>query len=212
MVQKPKQLRPIVLTLKIHSGWCRGLSLKSPKGLHTRPTSSRTREAIWNSLLGRIEQADIADVFCGSGAVGIEGLSRGAASCWFVEQNRAALQALEANLRVLWQRATQADRSVNWTVCQGDAVKALARAAAERFDIVWLDPPYAQIGTLVERIWPEVDRCLRPEGVGILESDEQGAKALTSYLAGTDNSALLQKQKRYGKTWVSFVSKSERAL
>ena len=90
--------------MRIIAGNWRGRPLVAPKGDATRPTADRTREALFSMLvsrLGSFEGLAVADLFAGSGALGIEALSRGAASCLFVEQDRAALDALKANLAKL---------------------------------------------------------------------------------------------------------------
>ncbi len=106
----------------------------TPVGTATRPTTDRAREAIFNSLgsSGVLDGAVFADLFAGSGAVGIEALSRGAARCVFVERDRAALRALDDNLDALDLR----DRS---KVLAADALSAAATIDA---DIVFADPPY----------------------------------------------------------------------
>jgi 16S rRNA (guanine966-N2)-methyltransferase len=106
----------------------------SPAGTSTRPTTDRVREAVFNSLgsAGVLEGAVVADLFAGSGAIGIEALSRGAARCVFVERDRVALRALDENLDALDVR----DRS---KVVAADAVSAAATIDA---DIVFADPPY----------------------------------------------------------------------
>src|SRR3546814_13983274 len=86
--------------MRIIAGQWRGRSIDAPKGDTTRPTADRTREALFSMLtsrLGSFEGLAVADLFAGSGALGLEALSRGAASCIFVEQDRAALDALHAN-------------------------------------------------------------------------------------------------------------------
>jgi 16S rRNA (guanine966-N2)-methyltransferase len=106
--------------------------LKSLPGLDVRPTPDRLREALFNVLAPRIEGAIFADLYAGTGAVGIEALSRGAAKAIFVEQNRAAVQIIRENLRAL---GTEPRAEVR----QGRATAMLAKIDA---DIVFMDPPY----------------------------------------------------------------------
>ncbi|MAC11937.1 MAG: 16S rRNA (guanine(966)-N(2))-methyltransferase RsmD, partial [Sphingorhabdus sp.] len=90
--------------MRIISGQYRGRKLAAPKGDATRPTADRTREALFSMLTSRLGSFDdlaVLDLFSGSGALGLEALSRGAASCLFVEQDRAALDALKANIAAL---------------------------------------------------------------------------------------------------------------
>lgn len=120
--------------MRVIAGELRGRRLQAPKGDATRPTSDRVREATFNALgsLGAVDGATVLDGFAGSGALGIEALSRGAAHCLFVERDRAALDALRANLATL---GLGPDRA---TVQPGDI-----GAATGRFDLALLDPPYA---------------------------------------------------------------------
>ena len=120
--------------MRVIAGHWRGRGLVAPKGATTRPTADRTREALFSMLasrLGSFEGLAVADLFAGSGALGIEALSRGAGSCVFVEQDRDALDALRANLRTLGAvgdvRAT--------------SVLALGPVPAP-LDLVIMDPPY----------------------------------------------------------------------
>jgi 16S rRNA (guanine966-N2)-methyltransferase len=120
--------------LRIIAGRWRGRRLRFPP-LDIRPTPDRVRETLFNWLQPRIEGAHCLDLFAGSGALGLEALSRGAASVRFVEQQRAAVLALE-RLLLAWQ-ATGA------TVLCATAPRYLETAAPQGFDVVFLDPPYA---------------------------------------------------------------------
>jgi 16S rRNA (guanine966-N2)-methyltransferase len=122
------------------AGTARGRRLVAPDGTATRPTGDRVREAVFNSLhsLGAVEGATVLDLFAGSGALGIEALSRGAAEATFVDTDRRAGAAIEANLAAtgLGERAT---------VVRAEAASVLARAGSEgrRWDLALLDPPYS---------------------------------------------------------------------
>jgi 16S rRNA (guanine966-N2)-methyltransferase len=120
--------------MRIIAGQWRGRVLVAPKGDATRPTADRTREALFSMLTSRVgsfEGLAVADLFAGSGALGFEALSRGAASCLFVEQDRAALDALRANAEKLGVRADVRAASV---MSLGPAAKPL--------DVIMMDPPY----------------------------------------------------------------------
>jgi 16S rRNA (guanine966-N2)-methyltransferase len=120
--------------MRVIAGTWRGRPLVAPRGDATRPTADRTREALFSMLasrLGSFEGLAVADLFAGSGALGIEALSRGAASCLFVEQDRAALDALKANLSRLDARGD----------VRATSVMALGAAPAP-LDLVMMDPPY----------------------------------------------------------------------
>ena len=127
--------------MRIVAGAWKGRTLTAPPGVDTRPTADRVRQALFDILLhapwaGRslIEGALVLDVFAGTGALGLEALSRGAARAVFVEQARTALTALRANISA----CKAADR------CEVLAVDALSVPIGPRADIVFLDPPYRQ--------------------------------------------------------------------
>jgi 16S rRNA (guanine966-N2)-methyltransferase len=120
--------------MRIVAGAWRGRSLIAPRGDATRPTADRTREGLFSMLvsrLGSFEGLRVADLFAGSGALGLEALSRGAAECVFVEQDRAALDALRANVAKLGATAD----------IRAQSVLALPPAPSA-FDLILMDPPY----------------------------------------------------------------------
>jgi 16S rRNA (guanine966-N2)-methyltransferase len=122
--------------MRIIAGAWRGRKLEAPAGLATRPTADRVRETLFSMLVSRIgsfEGLRVADLFAGSGALGFEALSRGAASATFVDPDRAAVSAIRAN----GDRLGATDR-IN--VSPGSA---LALPTAEPFDLIFADPPYA---------------------------------------------------------------------
>lgn len=122
--------------MRIVAGQWRGRKLTAPQGDTTRPTADRTRETLFSMLtsrLGSFEGLRVADLFAGSGAVGLEALSRGAAHCTFVEQDAAAIRALRANIAAL-RAQPQCD-------VRAGSVMALG-PAKEPLDLILLDPPY----------------------------------------------------------------------
>lgn len=122
--------------MRVVAGEWRGRKLIAPKGELTRPTADRTRETLFSMLASRVGSfADlrVADLFAGSGALGLEALSRGAASCLFVEQESAAIKAIRANIETLSARSRAS--------VQQASVMTLA-PAKEPLDIILLDPPY----------------------------------------------------------------------
>jgi len=122
--------------MRIIAGQWRGRKLQAPQGDATRPTADRTRETLFSMLvsrLGSFEGLRVADLFAGSGALGLEALSRGAASCIFVEQDAPAIRALRANIANLRAQS----------LCDVRASSALALGPAkEPLDLILLDPPY----------------------------------------------------------------------
>ena len=128
--------------MRIIAGTRRGRLLVTPKGKDTRPTRGRIRESIFNIIQNEIMGAAVLDLFAGSGAMGLEALSRGAARAVFVDNARPARDAIEKNIRSL-QMGNQAR-----LLCL-DYTEALCRLRREelRFDIIFLDPPYDLAGT-----------------------------------------------------------------
>jgi 16S rRNA (guanine966-N2)-methyltransferase len=148
--------RRYVPDVRVVAGSARGRRLRTPAGAATRPTADRVREATFNALgsLGVVEGATVLDLFAGSGAMGIEALSRGAAAASFVDRDPAALAAVRANL----DATGLVDRA---TVVRADAGRWLAGAG--RFDLAVLDP----------------DREVSvPEGWGILRSRSYGGSVV----------------------------------
>lgn len=124
--------------MRVIGGTDRGRRLGAPRGLKTRPTADRVRVALFDILGPAVAGARVLDLFAGTGAVGIEALSRGAARAVFVERDRAALRVLRRNLAALRLSREHA------RVVAGDALAALPGLAASEqpFDLVFLDPPY----------------------------------------------------------------------
>jgi len=122
--------------MRVIAGRFKGRRLKTPTWEGLRPTSDKLRETLFNILAPRIEGARVLDAYAGTGAVGIEALSRGAAHVTFVEQNRRAAALVAANLQ-------ECGVEGGYTIECADVVAALdAHAAADAFDLILLDPPY----------------------------------------------------------------------
>jgi len=122
--------------MRIISGDWRGRKLNAPKGDLTRPTADRTRETLFSMLtsrLGSFEDIEVADLFAGSGALGLEALSRGAGHCLFVEQDRGALDAIRSNIATFDARGR--------AKVEAASVMQL-RARTHPLDLILLDPPY----------------------------------------------------------------------
>jgi 16S rRNA (guanine966-N2)-methyltransferase len=148
--------------VRIIAGERRGATIFAPKGRDTRPTSDRVRESAFN-LVGPVDGAVALDLYAGSGALGLEALSRGAASVVFVETDRDALRTIERNLDKL--------RLPGARVVPHDVTAVLAQetAAGRKYDLVLVDPPYAMTDyTTLARYLPHV---LADEGVLVFETD-----------------------------------------
>jgi 16S rRNA (guanine966-N2)-methyltransferase len=174
--------------MRIVAGDLRGRRLASPATVATRPTTDLVREAVFNALgsLDVVVDARVADLYAGSGALGFEALSRGAAFCTFVERDREALSAIEENRAALGVR----DRS---RVKSGDALRMVGSIDAE---LVFADPPYDFAA------WPALLAAL-PESVRLVVA-EAGAEVVGR--AGWVST----RSKRYGRTWVTFLERAER--
>jgi 16S rRNA (guanine966-N2)-methyltransferase len=124
--------------MRVISGLYRGRRLRAVEGLEVRPTSDRLRETLFNVLAPRLGGARFLDICAGSGAVGIEALSRGASHAAFIDRSRRACSVIEANLAALGIARDAA-------IINRDAASALKRMAGEgeRFDVAFFDPPYA---------------------------------------------------------------------
>lgn len=179
--------------MRIIAGEWRGRPLIAPKGDTTRPTADRMREALFSMLssrLGDFEGLAVADLFAGSGALGLEALSRGAASCLFVEQDRAALDALRANLAKLGAKGD----------VRAQSVLAMGRAPAP-LDLLLMDPPYgtgagsvaldklARLGWVGPATWISIETA-RDEAVDVagftIDADRVHGKARLTLLRRQD--------------------------
>lgn len=164
--------------MRVIGGKFRSRPLAAPAGLDTRPTSDRLRETLFNVLthgaVDRVDGAAFLDLYAGSGAVGIEALSRGAANVTFVEQGAAALRILEKNLASLGLDAVSRRGSV--AVEKAAAVKflrsAVGRAGIEPFGVVFLDPPYdadAEYASVLKMLGGEARGLLAEDSVVVAE-------------------------------------------
>ncbi len=170
--------------IRVVSGEFGGRKLVVPDGLATRPTTDKVRQAVFNSLDSAhlIDGAAVADLFAGSGALGIEALSRGAATCVFVERDRAALQALRANIAALGleQRTTVVTSDVPAWV-----------PALRGIDLALIDPPYEFDG------WERLLAMLQVPYV-VAEAGRQ--------IESPDGWEAV-KSRRYGRTWVTQLER-----
>jgi 16S rRNA (guanine966-N2)-methyltransferase len=153
--------------LRIIAGKYRGRKLKSPPSLQTRPTSDRLRETLFNILAPRIRGACFLDLCAGSGAVGIEALSRGAAHATFVDQSRRMCALIEAGLAEFGVGDDEVE-----VVCSEVSAFLRRRGAkeAEPFDIIFFDPPYAaDYESVLERLGDQERTLLAAEAIVIVE-------------------------------------------
>lgn len=187
-VGSPLADRMVASFMRVITGSARGARLETLDGLDTRPTAERVKEALFSSIQFELEGRRILDLFAGSGQLGIEALSRGAALAVFIDQSADAVRIVKANL--MHTRLFEKAR-----VLQTEAEAFLARAQ-DQYDIIFLDPPYHQ--GLLEKLLPLAVARLSPHGVLVAE----GAKS-DSMPETAGNFRLFQK-KIYGKTAMGF--------
>jgi 16S rRNA (guanine966-N2)-methyltransferase len=149
--------------VRIIAGEKRGAKIFAPRGHDTRPTGDRVREAAFN-LIGPVDGASVLDLFAGSGAYGLEALSRGAASAVFAEADRAAYNSIRQNLAKLGFTGA--------TVLNRDAIQVLSEeaGAGRRYDLVLLDPPYRMYSSLQNRISTYLPAVLAEDGLAVVET------------------------------------------
>lgn len=170
--------------MRIIAGSRKGARLWAPPGRDTRPTPDRVREAAFN-LIGPVEGARVLDLYAGSGAMGLEALSRGAARVVFVESHLAPLHTIERNLAKL--------DLVGAVVVRDDAPAHLSAEArrGSRYDLVLIDPPYRMLQRELERLAPHLPSIVSPDGIVVVESASADEPELPLPLRTT---------RRYGST------------
>jgi 16S rRNA (guanine966-N2)-methyltransferase len=154
--------------VRVVAGAYRGRRIEAPQGRATRPTSDRVREALF-SILGPIEGVRVLDLFAGSGALGIEALSRGAAEAMFVDSDARAVAAVRRNLDALGAEAA---------VYRRDAFAWLG-AASGAFDLVFADPPYSSASRTAGRLSELLPPLLTDISLTVTESDKRDPLILT---------------------------------
>jgi 16S rRNA (guanine966-N2)-methyltransferase len=154
--------------MRIISGSRKGARISAPKGVSTRPTGDGVREAAFN-LIGPVDAAAVLDLFAGSGALGLEALSRGAASVTFVENDKAACRTIAENLEKLKLTGAR-------VVC-ADAVWSL-RQDPRTYDLVFVDPPYEAWSELEPKLAEHLPRVLAPDGLLVVETGARTEPAL----------------------------------
>jgi 16S rRNA (guanine966-N2)-methyltransferase len=178
-----------ILAVRIISGTLGGRRLRAPRGLATRPTADKVRQALFD-ILGDVGGARVLDLYAGTGALALEAMSRGAAAATLVDKSADAARCIEANAAAL---------GVPVRVLRADAAAALARLAREpeRFDLVFLDPPYAlDVAPVLAALPPLLAAAARV----IVEHDRRAAPA------ERHGPLALADRRRWGDTEVSFYS------
>lgn len=180
--------------MRVIGGTFRGRRLRAPAGMTTRPTADRIKESVFNILGGSLQNKRVLDLFAGTGALGIEALSRGASSAVFVDQAKASLFAIRYNIRELGLE--DRTRVIHWNI-----LKNLNCLIPERdaFDLVFLDPPYET-------------NAVAPTLAGLLSCGAltSGARVVIEHssrepIVHAMDKLVLMDQRRFGKTLVSFM-------
>ena len=174
--------------MRVIAGSRKGHKLAAPRGLDTRPTSDRVRENVFN-LVGPVDGARVLDLFAGSGALGIEALSRGATSVVFVERDPDAVRTIERNLDKL--------RLTGARVIHGDALRTIAQEAiaGAKYDLVLVDPPYGMLTEIQPRLARHLPPLLAADGVLVVETDSRTEPQLP---------LAVRTSRRYGQTRVTL--------
>jgi 16S rRNA (guanine966-N2)-methyltransferase len=172
--------------VRVVAGRFGGRSLQAPRGFATRPTSDRVREALFSILGESVVGAGVLDLFAGSGALGLEALSRGASGATFVDTSPAAVATIRRNLEAL---------GVTAEVRRQDAVAYLRGASrgARQYDLVFLDPPYRHASALGQELSAALGPVLAPPARVVAESDRR---------APLDLDLSLLDERRYGDTLI----------
>ena len=152
--------------MRIVAGSRKGHRIAAPKGVVTRPTGDRVREAVF-SLIGPVEGAAVLDLFAGSGAMGLEALSRGATRCVFVERDRDAARVIQANLEKL--------RLTGAVVATREVASALReeRDRGRRYDLVLIDPPYDEWDEHAAVLTKQLPAVLTEDALVVVETSER---------------------------------------
>ncbi|MGH2429135.1 MAG: 16S rRNA (guanine(966)-N(2))-methyltransferase RsmD [Candidatus Limnocylindria bacterium] len=179
--------------MRVIAGSARGVPLAAPRGRSVRPIADRVKETMFGILAERVIDARVLDLYAGSGAIGIEALSRGAAHCTFVERGREALSVLRRNLD-----RTGLDGLAD--VRGGDVMRFLEMADASAYDLAFLDPPYAE-------------RAILPPLQRLLPRLAPGAMVVVKHFWRTEvpevNGLASWRTRRFGETGLSFLQREE---
>ena len=193
-----------VFDLRIIGGTCKGFPLITAKGLNTRPTTDRIREAIFNVLQGQLSGAKVLDLFAGSGALALEALSRGAQSALLIEKGSAAQRAILTNIEKCALPHCQLLKGNALSLATQLSALALAPIYTPPYDIIFLDPPYNQglVIAALERIAQAA--LLAPRGIIVCEMSSRAIEPTPDLLS--DIGLCLNQEKVYGDTAIHYLS------
>lgn len=181
--------------MRVIAGRARGTQLKTPEGMLTRPTTDRVKEAMFSIIQFDLPGASVLDLFGGTGQLGIEAISRGAKRAVFVDQRRDACQLIRENLK-------RAHMEQEGGVVQGDYMEYLSRCR-EKFDIILLDPPYAEV--FLENAIKKITEIDILHSSGIIIAERPLGKELPWEYPGYSRS----KDYKYGKIILTVYRKTD---
>lgn len=184
--------------MRITAGEFAGRVIQAPKGPLIRPTLDHVRQALFNLLGTHVQGARVLDLFSGSGALGIEALSRGAAEVTFVDRSFFCIQAIEANLQTLSVAPSR------FNLIRAQALTAIRRLAREEatFDLALLDPPYGH--GLVRKSLNALLQYAILSAAGLVVAEHDKRDSLPPQLEGKNGRLILKRRQRYGDTVLTF--------
>ncbi|QZY57110.1 16S rRNA (guanine(966)-N(2))-methyltransferase RsmD [Crassaminicella profunda] len=182
--------------MRVIAGISKGMRLKSPKGLETRPTTDRVKESIFSMINPYIIDSVVLDLFSGTGSLGIEALSRGAEKAYFVDCNKNSIKVIKENIAY-----TRLEEKSTVLFCDAHrAIKELA-LGTNKIDIIFMDPPYLK-GLIIPSIDAiEKEEILNKEGIILVEHDLKDS--LPEYIG----KFMKRKEKKYGNTLITIYAK-----
>lgn len=181
--------------LRVIGGKLRGRKLSSLRGTATRPTADRHREAIFNILAGRIQGAVVLDLFAGTGALGIEALSRGASYAVFIDHHKDAISVIARNLKLCL--LDERSKIIQWDIARN---LNCIRMNDQKFDLIFMDPPYQK--NLVGPALLHLQQVQALAAGARIVVEHSPFETITSDLCACE----ILDQRKYGKTLVSFLA------
>ncbi|MFO7952113.1 MAG: 16S rRNA (guanine(966)-N(2))-methyltransferase RsmD [Bacillota bacterium] len=178
--------------MRVIAGTAKGIRLKTPKGNEVRPTADKVKEAFFSIIGNQVIEAIFLDLYAGSGAIGIEALSRGADQCFFVEIKKENVKLIQENL-------SKTGVANHASLIKGDAQNIIPELARDNLkaDLVYLDPPYAftELAEVINAI--EQTELLKDNGLLIIEHDFRNRQWINNFNVSG--------QKKYGDTCLTFI-------
>lgn len=184
--------------MRVISGYAKGHKLLSPTGSDIRPTTDRIKESIFSMIHNNIIGTSFLDLFSGTGAIGIEALSRGAKSCTFVDKSKESVGIINNNIK----HVSKAILNPNYDIINSNVYDALNILKNKKFDIIFMDPPYKE--RIIDNILTQIceNNILNNNGIIIIEQDKNADLPV-------EKEFRIIKNKKYGLTTIIFMKPSE---